>query len=58
MKPQWFESWGWIYRPIAWQGILVSFLALLDTCLLGRQQDSSPGELTQPPKQGTPVGRP
>jgi hypothetical protein len=26
MKPQWFESWGWIYRPIAWQASLSLFL--------------------------------
>lgn len=28
MKAKWFESWGWIYRPISWQGVLVVLLAL------------------------------
>ena len=28
MKAKWFKSWGWIYRPISWQGILVVLLAL------------------------------
>lgn len=28
MKTNWFKSWGWIYRPISWQGALVIFLAL------------------------------
>ncbi len=22
----WFKPWGWIYRPISWQGILVSLI--------------------------------
>ena len=28
MRPQWFKPWGWIYRPISWQGILVSLFAI------------------------------
>ena len=27
-KSQWFKPWGWIYRSISWQGILVSLVAL------------------------------
>lgn len=27
MKSQWFKSWGWIYRPVSWQGWLVCLLA-------------------------------
>ena len=29
MKLTWFTPWGWIYRPIAWQGFLIALLALL-----------------------------
>jgi hypothetical protein len=25
---QWFKPWGWIYRPVSWQGILVLGIAL------------------------------
>jgi hypothetical protein len=25
----WFKSWGWIYRPITWQGIVACLLALV-----------------------------
>jgi phosphoglycerol transferase MdoB-like AlkP superfamily enzyme len=28
MKAVWFKSWGWIYRPISWQGILIVLLGL------------------------------
>jgi hypothetical protein len=28
MKPVWFKPWGWIYRPISWQGILIALLIL------------------------------
>jgi hypothetical protein len=28
MRSRWFKSWGWIYRPISWQGILVTLVAL------------------------------
>ena len=23
MKRQWFKPWGWIYRPISWQGAVL-----------------------------------
>ncbi|HUN23398.1 MAG TPA: hypothetical protein PK299_09735 [Anaerolineales bacterium] len=25
----WFKSWGWIYRPITWQGIVACLLPLV-----------------------------
>jgi hypothetical protein len=28
MKAVWFRSWGWIYRPVAWQGVLVVLFVL------------------------------
>jgi hypothetical protein len=28
MKPEWFKPWGWIYRPISWQGVLIILLTL------------------------------
>jgi hypothetical protein len=28
MKNPWFQSWGWIYRPIAWPGWSLVILAL------------------------------
>ena len=28
MKPGWFKSWGWIYRPNSWQGVLIVLLTL------------------------------
>ncbi len=27
-KSVWFKVWGWIYRPVSWQGFAVSLLAL------------------------------
>ncbi len=24
----WFKAWGWIYRPISWQGVLLIVLTL------------------------------
>lgn len=27
-KSVWFKAWGWIYRPVTWQGFAVSLLAL------------------------------
>ena len=24
----WFKPWGWIYRPITWQGVLIVLLTL------------------------------
>ena len=23
MKPEWFKRWGWLYRPISWQGVAI-----------------------------------
>ncbi len=28
MKFAWFKPWGWIYRPVSWQGILIALLTL------------------------------
>lgn len=28
MRTKWFKTWGWIYRPISWQGALLVLLAL------------------------------
>ena len=28
MNYLWFKPWGWIYRPVAWQGIVVVLLAV------------------------------
>ena len=25
----WFKPWGWIYRPISWQGLTLVLLALI-----------------------------
>lgn len=27
MKQQWFKPWGWIHRPISWQGAVLVALA-------------------------------
>jgi len=29
MKRRWFKRWGWIYRPVSWQGILLVLLVFL-----------------------------
>ena len=29
MKHAWFKPWGWIYRPVAWQGYGIVLLALI-----------------------------
>lgn len=29
MTPSWFRPWGWVYRPVAWQGVLAVLLALI-----------------------------
>lgn len=29
MKRAWFKPWGWIYRPISWQGILIVLLVFV-----------------------------
>ena len=28
MKRNWFKPWGWIFRPISWQGIVIVLLCL------------------------------
>lgn len=28
MKFTWFKRWGWLYRPISWQGILIALITL------------------------------
>ena len=28
MKLTWFKPWGWIYRPVSWQAVIVILLAL------------------------------
>jgi hypothetical protein len=32
MKAVWFKTWGWIFRPISWQGAL-SILVTLAFCI-------------------------
>jgi hypothetical protein len=27
MSRQWFTSWGWVYRPTSWQGVVLVVLA-------------------------------
>ena len=27
MQRRWFAPWGWIYRPVSWQGIILVLLA-------------------------------
>jgi hypothetical protein len=29
MKAPWFKSWGWIYRPVSWQGWIAVVMTLL-----------------------------
>ena len=29
MKTKWFKAWGWIYRPVSWQGGLLVLFALM-----------------------------
>ncbi len=29
MRQRWFVSWGWIYRPVSWQGVTVVVLAAI-----------------------------
>ena len=29
MRAPWFASWGWIYRPVSWQGALLTLLAIV-----------------------------
>jgi hypothetical protein len=28
MKKRWFREWGWIYRPVSWQGTLILILVI------------------------------
>ena len=28
MKLRWFKTWGWIYRPVSWQGLIFVLLTL------------------------------
>ncbi len=32
MKQRWFRSWGWIYYPISWQGVIL-VLSTLAFCV-------------------------
>ena len=27
MERTWFKPWGWVYRPISWQGVILVLLA-------------------------------
>jgi hypothetical protein len=29
MKRTWFKPWGWIYRPVSWEGMTLILLALV-----------------------------
>ena len=29
MRYRWFVAWGWIYRPVTWQGVGLVILTLL-----------------------------
>ncbi len=29
MNRHWFTAWGWIYRPVSWQGVLVVLVAIV-----------------------------
>jgi hypothetical protein len=29
MKRAWFKPWGWIYRPVSWQGIVLMLLSIV-----------------------------
>jgi hypothetical protein len=29
MKTNWFKRWGWFYRPVSWQGIVIVMGALM-----------------------------
>ena len=28
MKNAWFKSWGWIYYPVSWQGVLILLVTM------------------------------
>ena len=29
MTRRWFHPWGWVYRPVSWQGVGLTLLTLL-----------------------------
>ena len=29
LRPRWFAPWGWVYRPVSWQGVGLVFAAAL-----------------------------
>lgn len=29
MASRWFTAWGWVYRPVSWQGVAFVVLALI-----------------------------
>ena len=29
MKDHWFERFGWVYRPVSWQGLVLVLLTLV-----------------------------
>ena len=28
MRSEWFKTWGWVYRPVTWQGWIGTLLTL------------------------------
>jgi len=28
MARRWFEPWGWVHRPVSWQGLVIVVVAL------------------------------
>ena len=29
MERRWFKPWGWVYRPVSWQGLALVLLAAI-----------------------------
>jgi hypothetical protein len=29
MKTTWFKRWGWFYRPVSWQGVIIALSVLV-----------------------------
>ena len=29
VQRRWFDSWGWVYRPVTWQAVVLVLLAAL-----------------------------
>jgi hypothetical protein len=29
MKKAWFKEWGWVYRPVSWQGYVLVLLTFI-----------------------------